>query len=842
MNENTIVNTQNLGIFGLGIYFGVSHFIKWINTLPKYTTSELAQYEHLVTLHNRILEINPRPTQWELDEGVRPKFVYNFKLTEANILRNIRTLPISNAAVCGGARAILNSITQLLGSLDKRMLGKVPGHSVEIYFFVELARLISEELPALSFEKNESLKRLNKILYFCTEADGKIILSEPVSRLTSERVTPGYTLQIVIKNLKGIIQSVHAMHQSTTFIDQIKELDWSISFMATHAFNIMNLMINGDHDHQPDIPVVELLEKDLSHRPHLQQFKQQRLAIWIEKSLQAAGILDGRFQNTKTPILREIDRHLEGECPTDLNCNLPRQLHDPSHAEWGHWPFFLTNKHNEKLNNTEIEARLKSIREVLRDILKLYRQRRFLANARKIAPSYGETWLYGDKTGLAIVNSLQLVTEVSISKLDQSLTKLMDEYEAIFNAKKDSMSATHHGYIAFQYARQEFNREDPSAVVGFKPRCKDAKETIGKIKTQSVTHHETLTQIEAAKNQLINELITDLEYLNKTDSEEYRILCAERDQLINTTMAANITAVQAQKTVVKLAEETAIHAKSMADNAEISVKETTRLFKDAEEKVLDLETELNGAKVYLRTIETTISAVAIAETIRKAAKDAVKKAINHEQKKNAKSALAKAETDLDDKKIAAKSAIKSKPHVEFNVALFEEQVALARQERDRLKGPVDVAVKAAKDQWDVINLATDTLNAAHTAEAAALASIAEKRLNPSSLPLYQVATVLLNLKPISHLDPLIQVRLGEVLNTQLQDPAPQFYTNLHANIYDNFLKKNQGLISCPNFLVFFRGSSPSEQLKLQELYIRADIPHPKIHFSELISIDQKQID
>ena len=531
------------GLAGAGVgaatvaatYFACSYIYRKCTELPKYSREELARHKRLVELYCRILD-RPEPAEWKLaPDGKRPSHEYDLTGFSDTLDINMVRVGIKSAPIRQSVSGVLTTITQLLANLDGRYFGRPRGYSVEGLFLTEIARLLLEKLPTLSFDDVASMRELRKILYFCEEMKPLITPEEKILGFISppprNNVIAG--LREIMGNLNGVIESAEALIKAATFVRHIEALDNAVSSMAGDAFHIMNLLITGNHDHESMLPVFLFLDKEQTHRPDMRTFKQQKLAMWIEQTLDAAGIKKDNFINTKRLALAEADRHLEGECSADIACGLPTKLLNPKHKDWGHWSFSIAD-----VDDTKVNARLINIREILRDILKLYHLRNLLTNARKVAPTTGEAWLYGDTTGLAIIATLMAAAEELTSNLDSSLSSLMDAYGIIFEnikSKPGRISRTGHDYIATYKAMRQFEGEAGVAgaerIGGFKSHYREAVTEIAAIKMHCAGYRAREAEIEESKRQLLGDLLEYLEHKGRTGEAAYRVLKLAFDEL-----------------------------------------------------------------------------------------------------------------------------------------------------------------------------------------------------------------------------------------------------------------------------------------------------------------------
>jgi len=562
--NEVIASLAGAGISGAAViatYYGCKYIYKKINQLPAYSKDELRRHNQLVGLYCRIFDL-PEPAEWKLaDDGLRPSYKFDLTAFADTLDINMIGLRIPSAPIRQSVCGILSTISQLLANMADRWLNSTSGSSVEVLFFTEIARLMLAKFPTLSFEKEESMRELRKILYFCKEMkplippEGKIF-----GVLTpNPRNNPTDGLRDIILNLNSVIESAEALNKAATFVRRIEALDNAVTSMIGDSFNILTLLIDGNHDHESILPVSVFLNKEQIHRPDLIVFKMKRMAMWIEQTLNAAGIKNTSFSGTKRLTLAEADIHLAGECSTDSRCILPKKLLDIKHKDWGHWPFSTDD-----IDVKKIEARLINIREVLRNVLKIHHLHTLLTNARKVAPTAGEAWLYGDTTGIAIVTTLMDVAEELTLQMYRSLIGFMEDYEHIFENKKSKpggLLVTCHGYIATNKAISQvegvagsagtsiaFGVASGSAGIpgaektgGFKEHYRQAVEEIAAIKVHCAGYNGRETEIEESKRQLLDDLLGYLEYKGRKGEGIYRALKLASDIPLATVVANSHT-------------------------------------------------------------------------------------------------------------------------------------------------------------------------------------------------------------------------------------------------------------------------------------------------------------
>ncbi len=491
---------------------------KKMTELPEYNPEEFKRYETLVRLYRTELCRPSVPIEWAI-EGRRPLHTTDLSGLIHRFSEQTCELHISDVPICESVKGMLTTITALMSSLSHRTVGKIQAHSIEGLFFAELACLLAEKLPSLSYSDPKTLLELKKIESFCQNVhDFVLIPDRDIMGVTPHpRNNPIAALKDIMSNLKGTIERTTALIQATTLNQHLEKLDNTLTAMAAQSFHTLYLFTAAVFHHESILPVPLFLDIEQTHNRKMTRFKAQRLARWLEATLRAVSVVDNSFSSNHDieVTLEMANHHLDGECPSDSNAHLPEELRDSRHAHWGHWGYSVNDRARE-----EIEGRLTDTRDAYRNILKIYHLRQMVSHIRKVAPVSGESWLYGDRTGLAMINILMLATEELSGLLSRSLTTVYSAHHDIFEMLRqgNGIQATDPAYSAHTKAITQFK--------AFESHSQEVPATLRAIKAQCDSFESRAAGIAESKRKLLQELVTYLELEGKTDLPEYETLRA----------------------------------------------------------------------------------------------------------------------------------------------------------------------------------------------------------------------------------------------------------------------------------------------------------------------------
>lgn len=530
----------------------------------KYSADDELRHQRLCRQYTAL--VSPViPTQWALDDDKRPKYTFNLDYSADRFSEELdRLRGIAPASIHQSARGMLSTIIKLLDSLSKRTTGKLRKGSIEAMFFIELAAWLVEKLPLEDFKTEKTLVMLQNMKKYCENVSENVLLPEDGPRAAA-RNHPIAALGEIIENLAGMIEMTKHLIQSTTFSDHAERLDNAVLNMAAQTFHIMHLLIRGEHDHEPELAVALFLDKTQTHRPKMHEYSAQRLAFWLKETLNAIGITRNDFHNQVIPTLASATAHLRHERVADKDCSLPDHLHHPKHPDWGHWAFLIEDKTDE-----EVSSMLKDIRNIYRNTMKLYHLRSFLWNIRRVAPMYGEVWLYGDTTGRAMVSTLMSVAEEIIGAMNTRLSLFWEACHGVYEDKRraGTIRKTDAGYIAMTLAMEQYRR--------FVTHFDNAEVGIQAIKDQCRTFKSRLEKAEESKRQLLQGLIEYLEYHKLTDDANYRVLkhaleaheeTAKPARIIDAVEKTRVTAVPRKKVTEVGEEDTTVTSDATIERA-----------------------------------------------------------------------------------------------------------------------------------------------------------------------------------------------------------------------------------------------------------------------------------
>ena len=459
------------------------------------TDAQRVRYDALVRAYEQLLG-ESSPPEWEhIDEA---ELSTDFRTLTYQLQAKLDVMQrVAPASIHHSAKGILGGIVKLYDSLSKRWLGKIKSNSVEELFFTELANWVVKTLPGYDFKNKDTLFELKKRLTYCEDVYKNVLIPEANTYL-AQRNNPLPVLTCIKQDIEGIIGATTELVHSATLDDRLRDLDNSILEMGAQAFHLMYFLINGDHRAQYGLPVDLFLDDEQKSRPKITELKKQQLAIWLKNMLLMLGIKGNDFNNSKRPTLTEIDALFAGECSTDADCRLTKNLRDPSSESWGHWLFLFPEDKQQK--KTLCEKQSEAIREIYKNILKVYDLRHMIAHARKVAPVYGEASLYGDDTGRAIMDTLIGISKSATKELSTSLNAFHSPLSKKFTELKGKkISPKDPGYVAMGLANQQMD-----SLLSYYEK---GSKSIAELETQCKMSTSRIARAETSKIELLKEVV-----------------------------------------------------------------------------------------------------------------------------------------------------------------------------------------------------------------------------------------------------------------------------------------------------------------------------------------------
>jgi hypothetical protein len=231
----------------------------------------------------------------------------------------------------------------------------------------------------------------------------------------SDKNNPKDRLDRIIKNLETLHKDICKSIEAASFNHYIDEIDTNLLDMATNAFSICHLIIEGVN--QKELQADEFLD------PHhvdvkVQAIMQLTMGQWIKITLETLGIKSNNFQSDGNVIdLDSIAGHLNQDF-SQIILNTTG-LHE----------FIRNNPNKSRKENEEFSKKiLFKVINIHREILKIYYVKSSLVHAARVGVNLGESWLYGNEDGKLVVSALLTV----IKDASDQFKKIIEDFWGIF--------------------------------------------------------------------------------------------------------------------------------------------------------------------------------------------------------------------------------------------------------------------------------------------------------------------------------------------------------------------------------------------------------------------------
>lgn len=350
----------------------------------------------------------------------------------------------------------------------------------------------------------------------------------------------GYSLDSSRANFKDLLSRLTEQFKSyrmyliqksavMRFNELINNLGDQLSELSALSFHVLHLLIKDVN--QPYLIVEQFLSPYKSD-VKVAALKKTRIGVWIERTLELAGIKDSTFESNRKITLATIKSHLEGELPSDENCHLTGNLRDPLSNEWGHWDFVLksipdNSIHDEfklsKRQELEIQSisYLEQMRKFCRLILLIYFIRQNMVRAATVASVFGEVWIYGDRIGKVVLDEL-------LSSISDVIEDYSDEFETFWK-----------GYFGDFWSYAEQNRTNDKSNpcfqwlkihvdLKYKPKIEklinNIFRQIGYIREHSGTLPRIKEETKKIQKALYQDLLDFMIFKNKKSSTNYLVI------------------------------------------------------------------------------------------------------------------------------------------------------------------------------------------------------------------------------------------------------------------------------------------------------------------------------
>ncbi len=540
---------------------------KWWLETSALSKNDLERYRDLVEVYsNSFGDQYDIPSFWKLSSDNRPTFAFNYS-AEINKTQSCIDKLIAKKSGMYLARAgILSLLVRYIQSMQNRWVGSIRGDGIELMFVLEMLTWFKEVVPELDQQdKGHILHDLNKSTLKKSEGEESKQPPDALSSISSiggiqeilktridycKKLSPKIAkynfLDSNRANFLDLIQRLTEQLESyrmyliqkssiIRFNVLINTLSDQLSELSALSFHVLHLLINGAN--QSYLIVEQFLSPYPSDVKVIAQ-KNKRIGVWLEKTLQLAGIQDSTFESNKKITFASIQHHLENEIPSDENFNLEGSLRDPLSKDWGHWDFILNHLSDDasdesktsKRQELEIQAvnYLQQIRQLSRSISLIYFIRQNMVRAATVASVFGEVWIYGDRVGKVVLEELLLSIIDVIGDYSEIFQSFWEKY---FNDLNDY--ARKHGT---NHKKDKcFNLLTNHVDLKYKPAIEKVlthiKNQIDSIRAHSHTLPQIKKETKKIKKDLYKDILDFMKFKNKSNSSNYIIIKNALDDL-----------------------------------------------------------------------------------------------------------------------------------------------------------------------------------------------------------------------------------------------------------------------------------------------------------------------
>ena len=434
------------------ITLGGALWQKMTETKP-YSKEDKKQYDQLIHLYTTCQGSAETPAGWKLDANNHPEYCATFEILTGALNEHLTTLKSCHFKLKKQAIAIVNIISTLFESINKRNgfisfckdkilgAGEYRSDGFEQMFFNELALWVSTKLPLLSPNDLSSAEEVKKRIDYCKAVYNQVL----IFRSDADKPNPKNQLAIIIKQLNGVYLDILKCAQAITFNQTIDKIADELSEIIGNTFEICHLV--SECAYPKHLIVTEYLNPTLENRDKSQIHLESLMAKWMIQTFTLAGVENNNFSNTKKIDLTQISQYLRSDLPLDSSqINLQEN-------KSGLPKFARKNPDQAKLH-------LERIAEMHRAILNLYHVRESLVIAAQVVANYGEVWLYGNNEGKLVLKALLTVINDVCCKhlksvklfwenfygIDPTAPK-QESYLAYVKQKKGDSREPHHDYL-----------------------------------------------------------------------------------------------------------------------------------------------------------------------------------------------------------------------------------------------------------------------------------------------------------------------------------------------------------------------------------------------------------
>ncbi len=542
-------------MLAVGVAYEGHKFSKWMMEPYTFSNDELARH-HILVQEYQNMGSEPLPQNFILTANNQPQFTMDYKRVKREIDNVIERISFCGASIQIARSSILSDLSKYLDSLSKRnnivdkaLSTYTRNDGVEAMFLSEMVSWWLKTVLCQPEFSAETTRAFGKKVIYCEHL---------LSRITrhdwkhTEQANFADFLKRFCKEMKDYHTELVNLSRMKNFNALIQEVSDHLSCLTSHTLNTFFLLINGAPQSKLNI---SQFKDPQSSDPKIKALLEKKLAKWLLKTLNIAGIEGITFEAMNILSAEIINAHLQGEHPDDEDCILEAELRNPVSSKWGHWDF--VTKYNEKTPQTfsikktiglEKEEKdpnlepaqksrryLESIRELMRMVLRIIYLKQSLTRSKFVVDTYGQIWIYGSTRGKATLEELLFSIQTEVDLYNEKFKNFWSNY---YNDFKAYAGANHKDARDPCYAllgEIESHNIRRSEVV------EDLARLVGDIKAQANRLPRTTKEANQQLSGLCKELMDRMRHFYHRENEvNYRILSEAFEELQATTDQQNL--------------------------------------------------------------------------------------------------------------------------------------------------------------------------------------------------------------------------------------------------------------------------------------------------------------
>lgn len=557
------LSTQQLAA-GIVLAAGVAasgFWADWMKGRSKFSQEDIVRHRALIGAYED-MGIT-KPDFWSLTTDNKPTFTLDYVTLKDEVDRVIRILDSHPSTANLSRIAILSLLSKYLESLQKRSKIKdtvTNSHEradgVEAMFLSEMISWLLTKFLALPDVGDNAMETMEKRLKYCKA------VRVSVSQNNMADSTRANFKDMLIKLCHELAQYNNNLINQSKMVNYnslVTDLSDQLLAYESTLFNMLYLLINDAYQDRLDVhKFTKPADSDVKEKKMINTV----LGQWLLKTLATAGISEATYDATNHLNIQEIYQHLQGQHPYDNDCNLEREARNLKSETWGNWTFvtekmpksanqatslitteesfdstsyeqimpLLSTVSNQTMDPNKRSHRialyLASIRDIHRAVLLICHLRQKIDRSKFVNGVFGQAWTYGDPAGKAALTELLCSVNDDIKLCEATINIFWNAYFSHYSeyAKiKREDSIEHLCYKRLNMI--EARGVDRKKIV----KCISA--LVKAIRDNATNIPDTVAKANQSLRTLYQDILLHMEFYNKTDCDNYRIMKSALDEL-----------------------------------------------------------------------------------------------------------------------------------------------------------------------------------------------------------------------------------------------------------------------------------------------------------------------